>query len=266
MSTSPEHFILFRDLPLMYGRVPKVANSSIKVALCKLLSSRPEEGIRKSADRFWRDCTHGETRLVTPEEARDLRRSHFSFSFVRNPFDRLVAAYNNKLIEIQDVPQPMQKMGLTHGMSFQQFIDCIASTATEEMDNHVRPQTDLLCWDNNLVPKFVGRMEHMRRHWLKLRGRMKLERLPPVGRLPYKNVRRRQKTDIRDLFSSTALVDRVLSVYEKDFQTFYGDYSVDQLLQGDSLPPSRPIQHGRSKAKRRFNQLRTIAISNSINA
>ena len=91
-----------------------------------------------------------------PEEARDLHRSHFSFSFVRNPFDRLVAAYNNKLIEIQDVPQPMQKMGLTHGMAFEQFIDCIGSTATEDMDNHVRPQA--ICWfcDDDLVPKFVG--------------------------------------------------------------------------------------------------------------
>ena len=26
---SPKHFIRFRDLPLLYGRVPKVANSSI---------------------------------------------------------------------------------------------------------------------------------------------------------------------------------------------------------------------------------------------
>ncbi len=266
MSTSPEHFILFRDLPLMYGRVPKVANSSIKVALCKLLTTRPEDGIRKSADRFWRDCTHGETRLVTPEEARELRRSHFSFSFVRNPFDRLVAAYNNKLIEIQDVPQPMQKMGLTHGMAFRQFIDCLGSTASEDMDNHLRPQTDLLVCEDDLVPKFVGRMEHMRRHWQKLRKRMKLEGLPQVGRLPYKNVRRREKNDIRDLFSSTALVDRALSIYEKDFQTFYRDYSVDQLLQGDSLPPSRPIQRGRGKAKRRYHQLRSTALVHSKDA
>ena len=171
MSTSPEHFILFRDLPLMYGRVPKVANSSIKVALCKLLSSRPEEGLRKSTDRFWRENTHGETTLVTPTQARELDLRHFSFSFVRNPFDRLVAAYNNKLIEIQEVPQPMQRMGLFHGMAFEQFIACLCSIEPELMDNHVRPQADLLFCDDNLVPKFVGRIEHMRSHW-KLRRRM----------------------------------------------------------------------------------------------
>jgi len=254
MSTSPEHFILFRDLPLMYGRVPKVANSSIKVALCKLLSNRPEEGLRKSADRFWRENTHGETTLVTPEQARDLRRSHFSFSFVRNPFDRLVAAYNNKLIEIQEVPQPMQRMGLFHGMAFEQFIACLGSIEPELMDNHVRPQADLLFCENALVPKFVGRMEHMRSHWRKLRHRMALEGLPAVGRLPFKNVRRRGRSDIHSLFSSTALIDRVLCMYERDFQTFYRDYSVEQLLQGDALPPSRPMQRGRGKARRRHRR------------
>ena len=39
------HFIRFRDLPLLYGRVPKVANSSIKAALCRLLSTPPQEGV-----------------------------------------------------------------------------------------------------------------------------------------------------------------------------------------------------------------------------
>ena len=254
MSTSPEHFILFRDLPLMYGRVPKVANSSIKVALCKLLSNRPEEGLRKSTDRFWRENTHGETTLVTSEQARELRHSHFSFSFVRNPFDRLVAAYNNKLIEIQEVPQPMQRMGLLHGMPFEQFIACLGSVEPELMDNHVRPQADLLFCEGTLVPKFVGRMEHMRSHWRKLRRRMTLEGLPAVGRLPFKNVRRSDRSDIQSLFSSTAVIDQVMRIYERDFQSFYCDYSVEQLLKGDELPPSRPMQRGRGKAKRRYRR------------
>jgi len=261
MSTAAEHFILFRDLPLMYGRVPKVANSSIKVALCKLLANRPEEGIRKSADRFWRENTHGETSLVTPEEANELSESHFSFSFVRNPFDRLIAAYNNKLIEIQEVPLPMRRMGLTHGMPFDQFIDCLSATASEDMDNHIRPQSDLLFDGDRLVPKFVGRMEHMRKHWIKLRKRMKLEELPQVGRLPTKNVRRTGKSDIRNFFTRTALIDRVLNIYEKDFQTFYHQYTLEQLLNGETLPYSKPMQRGRGKARRRYLQHQSATAS-----
>ena len=92
MSTSERHFILFRDIPLMYARVPKVANSSIKASLCRLLNEEPEGDIKTTADKFWKDHTHGETSLITPQQARRLRKTHFSFSFVRNPFDRLVAA------------------------------------------------------------------------------------------------------------------------------------------------------------------------------
>ena len=43
-------------------------------------------------------------------------------------------------------------------------------------------------------------------------------------------------------------------MYERDFQTFYRDYSVEQLLQGDALPPSRPMQRGRGKARRRHRR------------
>lgn len=242
MSKSPRHFILFRDIPLLYGRVPKVANSSIKATLCKLLAQRPDGGIKTTADRFWRENTHGETQLVTPHQARRLRFSHFSFSFVRNPFDRLVAAYNNKILEIEDVPLPMKMMGLRHGMEFDHFIETICESDPEIMDNHIRPQADMLFFANRLIPKFVGRMEHMSDHWQELRRRMRKEGLPTLGKLPLKNVRRDGRSDIRDLFNSTSLIDKVLERYELDFKKFYSKYSVNDLLDGDNLKNLPPLQ------------------------
>ena len=112
------HFIHIKHLNLLYGRVPKVANTSIKAVLCRLLPQKPNRGIKTTSDRFWRDYTHQQTELLSPGQARKLRSTHFSFSFVRNPFDRLVAAYNNKVIEIEAPPLPMQRMGISHGMAF----------------------------------------------------------------------------------------------------------------------------------------------------
>ena len=235
----------------MYGRVPKVANSSIKASLCKLLSEKPDGGIKTTADRFWRDNTHGETRLVTAQQARRLRATHFSFSFVRNPFDRLVAAYNNKILEIEDVPQPMKLMGLRHGMAFPHFIETICQCDPDALDNHVRPQSEMLLTNNKLVPKFVGRMEHIDEHWRRLRRRMKLEGLPTLGPLPQKNVRRDGRSDIRDLFNNNALIDQVLERYALDFKRFYSDYSIETLLQGDNLQKQPPLQRGVIKAKKR---------------
>ena len=256
MSKSARHFILFRDIPLMYGRVPKVANSSIKASLCKLLDQRPDGGIKTTADRFWRETTHGETELITPLQARKLRSTHFSFSFVRNPFDRLVAAYNNKILEIADVPLPMKGMGLRHGMAFDDFIHGVCGADPEIMDNHVRPQSDMLLFEGKMVPKYVGRMEHMVGHWRRLRRRMKLEGLPTLGELPSKNVRRDGRSDIRTHFHSTNLIDTVLERYENDFLAFYKDYSVDDLLDGDQLKKLPPLQRGLNQARQRrqFNE------------
>ena len=250
MSKQACHFILFRDIPLMYGRVPKVANSSIKASLCKLLSIRPDGGIKTTSDRFWRENTHGETELVSPLQARRLRKTHFSFSFVRNPFDRLVAAYNNKILEIEDVPLPMKTMGLHHGMSFNHFIETVCKADPELMDNHVRPQADMLLYDGKLVPKFIGRMEHMSEHWPLLRRRMRLEGLPVLGKIPQKNVRREGRQDIRILFNSTSLIDMVIERFQQDFNRFYGDYSMDVLLDGHELKKLPPLQRGIVKAKK----------------
>ena len=75
---------------------------------------------------------------------------------------------------------------------------------------------------------------------------MKLEGLPALGRLPQKNVRRDNHTDIKDYFKTTILIDKVLERYAIDFKKFYADYSVDNLINGDPLKKKPPLQ----KAKR----------------
>ena len=66
-----------------------------------------------------------------------------------------------------------------------------------------------------------------------------------------KNVRREGRSDIRVLFHSAALIDRVIERYEEDFKHFYGDYSVDALLDGHQLNKLPPLQRGVVKAKKR---------------
>ena len=246
----------------MYGRVPKVANSSIKSSLCKLLNTKPNGNIKTTADRFWSQNTHNETELISTRRARRLRMTHFSFSFVRNPFDRLVAAYNNKILEIEDVPGPMKQMGLYHSMPFEEFIHLICQSDPAELDNHIRPQSEILLVDDKIVPKFVGRLEHIDNHWKQLRKRMKLEGLPILGSLPQKNVRRTNRNDIVDYFKSTALIDLTLERYADDFKKFYAQYKIDQLIRGEELEQQPPLQRGLAKAKQQFNSISTTQAEN----
>ena len=230
---SPKHFIRFRDLPLLYGRVPKVANSSIKASLSRLLTQEPETGLRTTSDAFWSKGTHGETSMIDNHSARMCRGTHFSFSFVRNPFDRLVSAYNNKILELDDVPGPMQAMGLSHGMSFTDFLKCIAATMDAAIDVHLLPQSSILCLDGQLIPSFIGRLETMETDWQRLETRLKQERLPPLGHLPEKNRRRGDDhTDVSQYFADSGLVQLVVDRYRGDLELFYSDVDLHQLSRG----------------------------------
>ena len=227
------HFIQFRDLPLLYGRVPKVANSSIKASLSRLLTQNPEQGLRTTSDAFWSKSTNGETCMVSNHTARMCRGTHFCFSFVRNPFDRLVSAYNNKILELDEVPGPMQVMGLNHKMGFPAFLECIAATVDASMDVHLLPQSSILCLDGQLIPNFIGRLESIESDWQQLKIRLKQERLPSLGNLPEKNRRRSDDhSDVGQYFSDPGLVQLVVDRYGDDLDLFYGDVELQDLSRG----------------------------------
>jgi len=228
-----EHFILFNRLPLIYGRVPKVANSSVKAALTRLLEKPPEENYRSTADMLWRKGTHGETQMINAADALERRSSHFCFSFVRNPFDRLVSAYNNKLIENNHISTAMQRMGLALDMSFESFLEIVSDTADADLDVHLLPQTSILCIGRTPVPRFIGKMEAMADHWQILGRRMRQAGLPVLRKLPSKNVRRSGDRDLRGYFQNDKLSSMALCRYRDDVELFYSDHNVDSLIQGN---------------------------------
>ena len=253
--TRTHHFIHFKKIKLLYGRVPKVANTSFKHALCSLLTEKPTHGMKTTSDKFWRDFTNNETELLSPLQARKLRKTHFSFTFVRNPFDRLVAAYNNKVIEIENPPSPMQKMGIQHGISFEEFIEIIASNKSEDFDVHIMPQSEILCAGNKLVPKFVGRMEEINLHWGYLRKRMNTYDIKLRKTLPHKNSRRAEKKSLREYFYSSKIINKVVSAYGDDLRIFYPEVSIDDLIENKPLNSIRPQQIHRYLKQAKFNEI-----------
>ena len=238
----PHHFIRMKQHKLLYGRVPKAANSSIKAALSRLLTKRPPKGTKTTSDKFWQTETNDETELITLRKARKYRHSHFSFSFVRNPFDRLIAAYNNKVIEIEEPPLPMQRMGISHGMSFSDFLDVLIATPFNRYDVHVLPQSQLLCIGRQIVPKFVGRVEQINDHWNVLRSILNRQGIDVMESLPQKNVRRTERNSLRSYFHNDCLIDKTIKLYGDDLQLFYSDSSLTQLIENEPLSPVEPLQ------------------------
>ena len=102
----------------------------------------------------------------TSEQARwEHSRRDFIFTFVRNPYVRVLSAYLDKIAGSRDpaVWCPFaERHGLGEGeISFGQFLRLVASEAPETRDTHWRPQTLMI--GVGFVPyDFVGTMETLR--------------------------------------------------------------------------------------------------------
>lgn len=136
--------VLLRAQGAVYIEVPKVACTSIKVTLARLL------GIDLEAA----DGDPHKIRFPIPPPRQTgpaLYPGLFSFAFVRNPWDRLVSCYRDKILgEVPDFTSFHPARGVAYclarfdvfraGMSFDQFVEAVATIPDDEADSHFRSQ------------------------------------------------------------------------------------------------------------------------------
>ena len=78
-------------------------------------------------------------------------RDYFKFALVRNPWDRLVSCYFDKIVA-------KKMFHHLHGMEFDAFVDYVATRNLRTIDRHLRLQTCLMP-SNDL--DFIGRFENL---------------------------------------------------------------------------------------------------------
>jgi hypothetical protein len=161
----PEVCVLLESYAAVYVEVPKVACTSLKVALAGLLGidlassgGNPHEGSFPSAAPS--EDAHG-----------PLFPNLFAFAFVRNPWDRLVSCYRDKIGGVVDgftrftirpgVADCLAGFdAFTADMSFGEFVTAVASIPDEEADAHFRSQyTFVANAAGELAIDFVGQFE-----------------------------------------------------------------------------------------------------------
>ena len=159
--------VLLEAYAAVYIEVPKVACSSIKIALASLL------GIDLAV-------TDGNPHRAQFPEPRSqpgpaLYPGLFTFAFVRNPWDRLVSCYRDKILgEAPDFTAFHPTRGVAHclarfdafraGMSFDEFVRAVAAISDEEADDHFRSQhTFVTNASGDLAIDYVGRFETLDR-------------------------------------------------------------------------------------------------------
>ncbi|WNZ54764.1 sulfotransferase family protein [Microbulbifer sp. MKSA007] len=158
---SHSNTILFESYSFAYIGIPKAANSSVKKVLAPLVGVDFSEAVKA------KNIHNREKYPFNYKSSKALSKKIdglFVFTVVRNPWDRLVSSYNDKVCRANIHP-PLLKLGMYTGMPFEEYVDIISVTKDQDLDIHLRSQTSLIFHDGRLMPNLILRMENLNSHW-----------------------------------------------------------------------------------------------------
>lgn len=202
------------QLDVIYISISKTGISSMRSLFLKKTGTQFQENDYKSIHR----ATHNVFEYITKQEI--IAHSEcFKFAFVRNPFDRLVSCYKNKLIKEDYAPIQKGYGSLFYGgMPFNEFAKNICKVPDYLSDRHFRSQTSYLYENNNLIVDFLGKYENISEDFKIIQEKYNLDDLPHYNRS--------QNTKDYKEFYSRDIIDLVYKRYKDDIHNFgyYQDY------------------------------------------
>ena len=158
--------VVFPEQKLAIVTIPKVGGSSIKAAVLKMRGIEVED----------EDVPHRHE-VLNLCSVNDVPRGFSVFAFLRNPWERLVSCYVQKICTWRCKDQGFNTMGCNQGMPFNDFIDVVCRKPRG--NPHWQPQSE-----------FIGRRKSLRLYDLKeiSRGWRHLQEVVPgLPELPHYN-------------------------------------------------------------------------------
>ncbi len=140
-----------------------------------------------------------------PDEYRD----YFKFAFVRNPWERMVSGWLNKIVEANRLDLPEQQH--QEFQHFGKFVSFCSKTDLQDFDLHFKPQHELI--DLNELD-YLGRMETFEKDVDEVFSHLGFEGF----NVSHKNISKGKKNYTKFYNKRTRAL--VANIYRKDIQLF----------------------------------------------
>jgi hypothetical protein len=229
-------YIISDEYKFVYMVVQKVACSSVKTALMSLfdLDTGPYETVRTDGSRGLRvhklfdDSGYQIGKQQFTGELESKYRDYFKFAFVRNPWDRLVSCYSQKLLDVRkdsmgqksNLSPSIRGIELYYGMPFNEFVQAVHVIPDEKANIHFRSQCATVCdEDGGIMADFVGRFETLGEDFSYVAQRIGVPEIQLPHLLRSKNRGGRSYSEFYD----DRLAELVHDRYAEDVERF--DYS-----------------------------------------
>jgi hypothetical protein len=188
---------------LLYVRIPKSGNTSVLAAIdgsrsCRISAAR----IARMNDRW--TC----------------------FSFVRNPWSRLVSTYRQKVSAdatsrgmVDGVFQGFldKGMAIRANMPFEEFCEIVCEFPDEKIEKHLQSQAYTLILKGKPIVPFIGKVEHMKDDW-----KIVMDKVGLSNEMLHLN--RTSGQHYSSYFTSDGLVNAIADRYADDIRYFEYDF------------------------------------------
>ena len=190
---------------LLYLRLPKCGNSSVVAAL-----------------------PNPELRRLRPGKLSGFFEDWTTFTFVRNPWSRLVSTYRQKVAEgattsrlREGVFEGFLESGIPvySGITFEDFCELACSFPDRETEKHLQSQSYVLMHKGEAVVKIIGRVETISEDWQRIAALAEIS-----VALPRLNVSNAEGAHYREYYRDSHLVNLVGDRYADDVANFDYDF------------------------------------------
>ena len=233
----PSTCIVSPNNRFVYTYIPKVACSSLKMALAPHfgvdvnISDAAKENVFNDLQSF--EAMHAANWPILPKHVllSDQTWDYLKFAIVRNPWDRLVSCYKNKILASGNtndfyengVHRALLKNygDIFHSsMTFEDFAQAVCNIPDEIAEDHFRSQHTFVTHRDKLIVDRVGKLENIEEEWAYLCANINIDnKLENINVSSNSGTKRAYKDYYTD-----ELCDKVAERYQKDIEMFGYDF------------------------------------------